>query len=104
MNGWQFDEITDASQCTLYRGSKGVGYSKLVSANKVYDLQTSTDYDNKGTPKEKGDDAITYCTPEEKKAGYKCYSSSHDGDETIQISRSVVQYCRRHARIVFCKS
>ena len=53
INGWQFDEITDASQCTLYRGSKGVGYSKLVSANKVYDLQTSTDYDNKGTPKVK---------------------------------------------------
>ncbi|MBI4994291.1 S-layer homology domain-containing protein [Candidatus Peregrinibacteria bacterium] len=81
MNGWQFDEITDASQCTLYRGSKGIGYSKLVEANKAYDLQTSTDYDNKGTKKKKGDDAITGRTPEEKKAGYKCYSSSHDGKE-----------------------
>lgn len=77
INGWEISEVESIAQCSLYRGSKGTGeYSKLVKATREFDLMTTKDFYSKNK-----DSFLSGRTPDEKEAGYNCYTSSFVAEE-----------------------
>lgn len=66
VNGVDVNRITSVAQCSVYRGSLGIG-SKLVELNRAMNLQTATNQVNQKT---------TGRTPQEVESNYKCRASS----------------------------